>query len=292
MLQIYRTQRRALTASEAAKRKEILSLFQKASKDIEADIFDVFHVLGQDNWDLASVRRIGRDKMLLDQVNNRIEALGGTLVGQLQDATLDQFKRTWAGSAYQLDQITPESVGVRFGMLPDQEILALLDQPFEGARFSDRLGLITDDMAHKIQQSLAYSMLSQDSWQDAARRIRDQMGTAGQGSVWRAEMIARTELARAQELANAELFSQNDDVIEKVIWVAHPTACDECKDMHGEEIEDTGDYPPLHPNCVCSALAIPKSWEELASTDEGDFSISPKSRAKWAQENKMQDLIG
>lgn len=289
LLKIYKAGRRVATAGEIAQRRELVRLFRQATQDIEADIYSVFRSLGSEKWDLASVRRVGRDKVLLDQINNRLRALGAEVTGTLEDGLLDQFKKSYVHAAYQLDTLTPPSTSIRFGLMPDQEILAILNQPFDGARFSDRLGLITDDMAHKIQQQLAYSMIAEESWQDAARRIRDEMGTKGQRSVWRAEMIARTELARASELASQELFEQNDDVIEKVVWVAHPTACDECKDKHGEEIEDTEDYPPLHPNCVCAALAVPKGWGDLAETEDGDFSIR-KSKKAWARDNNLADV--
>lgn len=289
LLDVYRATRRKLTAGELAQRRELVNLFKQASSDIEADIYSIFRRLGQDNWDVEAVRRIGGRKAILDQINNRLRALGADIDGTLSDGLLDQFKKTYAHAAYQLDALTPPSTGIRFGMMPDQEIMAMLNEPFLGVRFSDRLGFINDQMASDIQKQLTASLVAQDSWQDAARRIRDEMGTQGQRSVWRAEMIARTELARAQEMANKELFDQNDDVIEKVVWVAHPTACDECKDKHGENVDVVG-YPPAHPNCVCSALAVPKDWGALADTEDGDFSIR-KSRKAWARDNRLQDVM-
>lgn len=287
LLDLYRKSRAGLTDLEMAQRREIIALFRQTAKDIEADIFSVFSDIRAEGgtWDLASVRRIGRDKTLFDQIKNRLNALGASVTSQIDDGILDQFKQTWIDGAYRLDVMTPTSTAINFGILPDREIGAMLAQPFKGGTFSERLGIITDEMALSIKNELIRSMMAEESWGDAARRIRDEMGTEGTSSVWRAEMIARTELGRAQELANAELYAQNSDVIEKVIWVAHPGACDVCMDLHGTEVNDVEEYPPTasHPNCLCDTLAVPKGWDALADSSDGSFPVRPPSMKSWVK---------
>lgn len=290
LLKLYRSDQGVLTASEARMRAELLRLFRQTSDQIEADIFQTFNYMGAgDGWDFNAVRRVGRLQQLLAQVTNRIRALGGQMGGSFSDGLLDQFKTTWTDSSYRLDVLTPESTNIKFGLLPDREIVAVLNEPWSGARFSDRLGVITDEMAHNVRQQIIKSMMAEESWQDTARRIRSEMGTSGQKSVWRAEMVARTELAHAQTVANAALYAENKDVIEQVVWVAHPGACDEiCIPNHGRPVEEVG-YPPedSHPNCRCSILAVPKSWGGLASAEDGDFSLRPPSKAAWARDNGL-----
>lgn len=273
---IYRKGRAELTAAERQYSRVLVGLFKDTAVDLEGDLSRIFSELGQDTWDIASVRRAGRDKILLAQIRDRIRALGGKFNSTLDEAKLLQFNQAYANAGYLLDSMTPGTVDIRFNMLPDNEILALLDQPFAGAKFSERLGVINDEMAQTIKFDLLRSMMAEESWQDAARRIRTQMGTTGTRMVWRAEMIARTELARAQELANFQLYEDNADVIEKVVWVAHPGACDVCLDMHGEELDDPSEYPPeaSHPNCLCDAMPVPKSYGP-------DFVPDPIPRGQW-----------
>ena len=85
-------------------------------------------------------------------------------------------------------------------------------------------------------------------------------------------------------MANSKVYEENADVIEDVIWIAHPGACEVCTDKHGRPVSEVG-IPPAdsHPNCGCDQLAIPKSWGGLAEKDDGDFSISPASRRSWAE---------
>ena len=282
---LYRESQNRLTAAERALKRELLSNYRAVAGDIQQDIGRVFSSLDTDKWGLSQARRVGHDRALWAQIDDRIRALGGATQKSFDDALLNQYKTAYVDAGYRLDSLTPDSVTIKFGLLPDREILAILDEPWKGARFSERLGVISDEMAGEIKKQLVRSMMSEESWQDAARRIRSEMGTAGQRSVWRAEMIARTELAHAQELANAQFNEENSDVLEDEVWVAHPGACEEiCIPNHGQSVSEVG-RPPTdsHPNCVCSVLAIPKSWGGLAKTEDGDFSISPASRKSWAE---------
>lgn len=294
LLKLYRADQRVLNGSEAQMRAELLRLFKQTAEQIEADIFQTFNYMGAgDGWDFNAVRRVGRLQQLLAQVTNRVRALGGAMGGSFQDVLLDQFKKTWLDSSYRMDVLTPESVNIKFGLLPDREIIAVLNEPWSGARFSDRLGVITDEMAHNVRQQIIKSMMAEESWQDTARRIRGEMGTSGQKSVWRAEMVARTELAHAQTVANAALYAENKDVIEQVVWVAHPGACEDvCIPKHGQPVEEVG-YPPedSHPNCRCSILAVPKSWEGLAVPADGDFSLRQAPKKAWARDNGLGGTV-
>ena len=288
---LYRGSRRALTRGEMASRAKLVGLFRDTATEIEADIFSAFNRLPGETWDYGLVRRIGRDKELLDQVNDRIGALGYKVEGSLSDDLIDQFKQTWIDGAYRLDALTPASANIRFGLLPDREIIALLDTPWSGARFSQRLGLINNDMAARIKSQILRSMMAEESWSDTARRIRDEMGAKGQRSVWRAEMVARTELAHAQTTANMMVYADNADVIEKIIWIAHPGACPKCLAKHGKSVLVVG-YPPedSHPNCVCDILAVTKPFDKIAKPGDPAFK-APPSRASWVEDKTVAGML-
>lgn len=75
------------------------------------------------------------------------------------------------------------------------------------------------------------------------------------------EMVARTELNRAQTMGQMALYTAAG--VEKVMWVATGGAdmCPECAAADGEVVEmgdafSVGvDSPPLHPRCNCSLMA-------------------------------------
>ena len=76
------------------------------------------------------------------------------------------------------------------------------------------------------------------------------------------QMVARTELSRAQTAGQVALYTQAG--IEKVRWVTNhgSTVCDDCDAADGQVVAlgdpfdgvDT-DEPPAHPNCCCALMA-------------------------------------
>lgn len=262
---LYSASENRLKATELAERRALLRALKDATADLEGSVAAEFARAGEGGWNIARLRRLGRYDAFLRQIEDRIRALGGTIESSVERAMLRNFKQAYAETGFRLAQMTPESVGLSFDMLPDHAILALSHEPFSGADFSERIGLITDEMAHRIKKELTTSMIQGDSWSAVARRIRDFMGTRGRGAMWRADMIARTEITRAQELGAAQLYKENEDVIEKVVWLAHPGACPICAGLNGTEVDpdDEDTLPPeaSHPNCRCTTQAVPTEFD-------------------------------
>lgn len=286
---LYSASQNRLKPQERELRRVLRQIFKDAADDIVSDINQAFQMVGEDKWDLRIMRRLQRDQTLFRQLNDRIRALGGRVDEDMERYLLDAYKRSWTENAYRLDNLTPESINIRFGMINDEAILSMLHNEEFGVDFSDRLGLITDEMTDKIKNSLLRSMVNQETWNQAARRIRTEMGTQGRGAMWRAEMIARTELTRAQEMATMQFNKDNEEFIEKVVWMAHPGACEVCRDLNGTEIVDEEDYPPnqSHPNCTCDSVAIPKGWDDLAGPGEMDIPVRAIGFDKWVEQSGL-----
>lgn len=89
----------------------------------------------------------------------------------------------------------------------------------------------------------------------------------------RAMVIARTETSRA--LNESTITDYKDAGIEQIEWQgADP--CPICEENDGEVINlgetfPSGDeYPPAHPNCICTTLAVIPTGFDTSSTDTTD----------------------
>lgn len=78
----------------------------------------------------------------------------------------------------------------------------------------------------------------------------------------RADMIARTESAKADVAGNIEGWRVSG-VVDKKEWIAAPDCCDDCQELDGQIVDlddsfegDGGDGPPLHPRCRCNVLPV------------------------------------
>jgi len=77
----------------------------------------------------------------------------------------------------------------------------------------------------------------------------------------RAEMIARTETARAD--VQGSLDGYRAAGVQRKRWLTAPDCCDDCQELDGEVVDiddefpgDGGDGPPLHPACRCDVLPV------------------------------------
>jgi SPP1 gp7 family putative phage head morphogenesis protein len=77
----------------------------------------------------------------------------------------------------------------------------------------------------------------------------------------RAEMVARTETARADVEGSLATYRASG-VVEGKQWITGADCCDECQDMDGEVVPLDGQFeggasdPPLHPSCRCDVLPV------------------------------------
>jgi SPP1 gp7 family putative phage head morphogenesis protein len=115
---------------------------------------------------------------------------------------------------------------------------------------------ITEGTREWLRSTTEQAIAEGWSTQEMASQIRDAHAFSSE----RAEMIARTEIARADIAGSVEGWKASGLVDEKE-WLTAPDCCDECQEMNGkktpvgETFEDGKDVP-LHPQCRCDCLPV------------------------------------
>lgn len=93
----------------------------------------------------------------------------------------------------------------------------------------------------------------------SAQKFSDEIEGSDAFSEARADMIARTELARA-DIEGARTGWAESGLVSGREWLTAPDCCDECQDMNGKIAPVDGDFDgddvPLHPNCRCNTLPV------------------------------------
>ena len=138
-------------------------------------------------------------------------------------------------------------------------------------------GKVTKDTSTAIRDNLAEGLQGDESFDELVSRIQDLAAFDDS----RAEMIARTEVTRAQANTDIQAWDQSGVVSKKIWYTAEDErVCPHCDALHGEESDlhesflkkgeelegtddttfstDYGDVdgPPLHPSCRCSILPV------------------------------------
>lgn len=124
-----------------------------------------------------------------------------------------------------------------------------------GATFSDRIWANQNELRQTLNTTIERALIRGEHPRNAAasikRLVRDEYGMKKRA----ADRIAITETARAQDIAAKESFKDAD--IDQYIWIAEPSACDECAELNEQtfDIEESEYTVPRHPFCRCSVAA-------------------------------------
>jgi hypothetical protein len=134
---------------------------------------------------------------------------------------------------------------------------------------------ISDTVREEIRAAVAQSLEEGESAADLADRIEG----LGAFSAERAELIARTEIIRANANGQMEAM-RSSGVVTKKGWSTstEDTVCDECQENEDagdvdidEDFPSGDDCPPAHPACMCVVTAaIEENEGEAETADEED----------------------
>lgn len=177
----------------------------------------------------------------------------------------------------------------------DVELTFDIQRPETQAWLRNYVGLMAHEINETIREGVRMAVMqgiaAGEGWRPMADRVlelafgceRNEAGkiVATEKLDYRAEVIARTENARAQ--IAGESMQMKDAGFGRKVWMANPTACEFCLELDGKTVEidepyfrrgdvmeiagtdrdgnetvhrmklDYSDtpHPPLHPNCAC-----------------------------------------
>lgn len=138
------------------------------------------------------------------------------------------------------------------------KIKAVLDRPWSGANFSERLWSNTDKLAQTVKQEIVNGMIQGINLQTMTKRVSERFETAKKNDV---ERLLRTEVNYT--LNQATLDGYKEAGIEKYEFSAtlDSRTSQICSELHGEifEIKKIAvglNYPPMHPRCRSTTIPI------------------------------------
>ena len=159
------------------------------------------------------------------------------------------------------------------------KIKTVLDRPWSGANFSERLWSNTDKLAQTVKQEIVNGMIQGINLQTMTKRVSERFETAKKNDV---ERLLRTEVNYT--LNQATLDGYKEAGIEKYEFSAtlDSRTSQICSELNGEifEIKKIAvglNYPPMHPRCRSTTIPI-VDYESLAkqARDEiGEKELTP-----------------
>jgi SPP1 gp7 family putative phage head morphogenesis protein len=233
---------KAYNENEQATR-QWLSVYQQASKDIKAEIFDTYQKMNVEKPLISDFYRYNNLQKIEKQINDSVLQLGvkeADFTKQaLQHATL-------VGSQAAADVLNTN-------VLNKRAIDELIMRPWHDSNFSDRIWKNKAQLINSLKTELTNGIIQGKSIYDVANNI-DARIDVGRGQTQR---LVRTEYMHA--LNQGQIESYRAKGYSKLKWIA--TMDDKtskiCRKLNRKEfdIENLPDIP-AHPNCRCTMVPV------------------------------------
>lgn len=198
--------------------------------------------------------KITRLQALQDAINVELTKVTHEYQMTLEDTLIglftDQYKEV------------SELMGVFSPVINREAIKTIIEYPYAGKMFSDRIWDNKDALVKHIKQNLTAGIIRGDSIQKMSRQLKKDLNVL----YYQAERLVRTETNYAMNQGHLKGYADSG-VVEKYEFLA---AIDSrtsklCKNQNGKvyKLSDAVvgvNFPPLHPHCRSTVIPILEDW--------------------------------
>ena len=198
--------------------------------------------------------KITRLQALQDAINAELTKVTHEYQMTLEDTLIGLF-------AEQYKEVS-ELLGIMAPVINREAIKTIIEYPYAGKMFSDRIWDNKDALVKHIKQNLTAGIIRGDSIQKIARQLKKDLNVL----YYQAERLVRTETNYAMNQGHLKGY-EDSGVVEKYEFLA---AIDSrtsklCKNQNGKtyRLSDAVvgvNLPPLHPHCRSTVISILEDW--------------------------------
>ena len=155
-----------------------------------------------------------------------------------------------------------ELLGIMAPVINREAIKTIIEYPYAGKMFSDRIWDNKDALVKHIKQNLTAGIIRGDSIQKMSRQLKKDLNVL----YYQAERLVRTETNYAMNQGHLKGYADSG-VVEKYEFLA---AIDSrtsklCKKQNGKvyklsEATVGVNYPPVHCNCRSTVIPVLEDW--------------------------------
>lgn len=261
--------------------KEVNDFMMKYAKDHKLDYTTVTQTLtpidlAEYNQKIEELYAMYRDtgseyiKIEIDRLNarakiTRLQALQDAINVELTKVTHEYqmtLEDTLIGLFTEQYKEVSELLGIMAPVINREAIKTIIEYPYAGKMFSDRIWDNKDALVKYIKQNLTAGIIRGDSIQKMSRQMKKDLNVL----YYQAERLVRTETNYAMNQGHLKGYADSG-VVEKYEFLA---AIDSrtsklCKNQNGKvyKLSDATvgvNYPPLHPNCRSTVIPVLEDW--------------------------------
>lgn len=261
--------------------KEVNDFMMQYAKDHKLDYATVTQTLtpidlAEYNQKIEELYAMYRDtgseyiKIEIDRLNarakiTRLQALQDAINVELTKVTHEYqmtLEDTLIGLFTEQYKEVSELLGIMAPVINREAIKTIIEYPYAGKMFSDRIWDNKDALVKHIKQNLTVGIIRGDSIQKMSRQLKKDLNVL----YYQAERLVRTETNYAMNQGHLKGYADSG-VVEKYEFLA---AIDSrtsklCKNQNGKvyklsEATVGVNYPPVHCNCRSTVIPVLEDW--------------------------------
>lgn len=192
------------------------------------------------------------DKILIETSNNIQISMEEHLAGM--------YQREYQG--------TMAALGIEGAVIPDRAIKEIIEYPYAGAMFSDRIWRNKDQLLNYINNDLAKGLIKGDSIQRMSADLMNRCNVL----YYQASRLVRTETNYVMNQGHKNGYKDAGITHFKFLSYLDHRTSPQCTELDGQvvAIEDAQvgtNMPPMHPNCRSTIIPIIIKAETPVSID-------------------------
>lgn len=198
--------------------------------------------------------KITRLQALQDAINVELTKVTHEYQMTLEDTLIGLFTEQY--------KEVSELLGIMAPVINREAIKTIIEYPYAGKMFSDRIWDNKDALVKHIKQNLTAGIIRGDSIQKMSRQLKKDLNVL----YYQAERLVRTETNYAMNQGHLKGYADSG-VVEKYEFLA---AIDSrtsklCKNQNGKvyKLSDATvgvNFPPLHPHCRSTVVPVLEDW--------------------------------
>lgn len=263
-----------LTSSEFKEWKMTLEDYERRIKEFEKDYPEYAAKLRIELETLAMKSRITRLDSLKTQIDIELNRKASRDYDVVKKGISDVYR-----DFYTINTTDFGLTGVHT-ILPKATLERLMQQPWSGENFSERIWGNTEALGKVLKQEIIQSFMQGISVKDLSDRIEKRFIT----DRYNTERFVRTELNHA--LNETTKLSYEEAEIEEYEYLAEidGRTSDICRELNGQKFKMKDakvgvNYPPMHPNCFDQETEIytNKGWKFFKDLDKSElvYTVNP-----------------
>lgn len=290
---------KGFSAGDRAYLSSLKNQYELATREIKemvTQLYAKYGTSGKVSFDaVASASDRGRltrlqalQKDLTQTVNRMTTKFSQSLKGKLKDAYVEGAST----SAYTM--ATASGIGTSFTQIPEKQLERAISRSLndKAGNYSQQVWDNRDNLVQVLSTTITQGIAQGKSITDLTKDIQDRMNS----NEYAAERIARTETMFARNQGTADTFKEAGVRRYTYIATLDERTCPICGALDGQEfnLDDKAvgvNYPPLHPNCRCTTVAVvlPSSGDaERIAKDKGKKYFYVPSNTSY---NEWKDIV-